>query len=82
MVKHFCEACAKYFKDKNGMNCHMKSEKHRMQDAEFQRNKPKYKAQKSLKFEKEFLQILRVRHPNKKMRLKDFMLSFCSTIYI
>lgn len=78
MVKHFCEPCSKFFRDKNGLICHRKSDKHRLQVAIFERKKEQYREDKSRKFQKEFLELLRVKFPNKRMKVKDYLMHFYS----
>lgn len=78
MGKNYCEPCGKFFKDKNGMKCHLNSEKHRIRAAEYAANKAKFMGEKSDKFQEEFLQLLKIKFANKKMPLRNFMLDFFS----
>ena len=68
----------KSFKDKNGLKCHLNSEGHRLKLADYERNKDKYKSEKSDKLEKEFMSLLKAKYINKKILLSDFLIDFNS----
>lgn len=56
--KYFCQICNRQCQDKDGFNCHMNSNTHRLNMERVSKNPELYITNYSLQFEKDFLDIL------------------------
>ena len=71
-LRWYCQICERQMRDDNGFKCHVNSEAHVRQMLVVGENSGKYISDYSSQFQRDFLQLLRTSHGEKKVNLNHF----------
>lgn len=71
-LRWYCQVCERQMRDENGFKCHVQSESHVRQMLLVGEDPKKYINNYSTQFQRDFLQLLRVGHGEKKVHINQF----------
>ena len=71
-LRWFCQVCERQMRDENGFKCHVQSESHVRQMLLVGEDPRKYIEDYSNQFQRDFLQLLRTSHGEKKININHF----------
>ncbi|MCJ1248290.1 hypothetical protein MMC30_005507 [Trapelia coarctata] len=77
-LRWYCQACERQMRDENGFKCHTQSESHVRQMLLIGEDSRKHIADYSQQFQRDFLQLLRTAHGEKKININHFYQEYIS----
>ena len=77
-LRWFCQVCERQMRDENGFKCHVQSESHVRQMLLVGEDPRKYIEDYSNQFQRDFLQLLRTSHGEKKININHFYQEYIS----
>ena len=77
-LRWYCQICERQMRDENGFKCHVQSESHVRQMLLVGEDPKKYINNFSTQFQRDFMQLLRVGHGEKKVHINQFYQEYIS----